>query len=207
MAVAGTEYTWTVEVDNLGPDTAVGAFTITDTLPVATTFVSAVGAGWNCSETAGTVTCTRADVADTLPRGRSFDPVSITVAVPSDFQDALQNTATVVARTLDPDTQNNTDDAQVRSTGEADLQLVKNRTNPTIVAGQTTTYMLDVTNLGPSTSRADITVIDTLPSSASFVSASASPGPWNCTHDGAVTGGDVSCVLSEDVAAGAAAPP
>lgn len=205
-AVAGEEYTWTIVVRNDGPDTAVGTFVVTDTLPADTTYVGATGTGWTCSETTGTVTCNRTDAAAVLANGAAFDPISVTVAVPSDAAGELLNSATVSARTFDPDTTNNADDATVDIVGEADLEITKNRSNTVIVAGQPSTYTIDVANLGPSTSRADITVVDTLPASVSFVSASVTPDPWNCSHDGAASGGDVTCVLAEDVLAGAAAP-
>ena len=52
--VAGTNLTYTITVSNLGPSDSAG-FTVTDTVPAGTTFVSA-SAG--CANSAGTVTCT-----------------------------------------------------------------------------------------------------------------------------------------------------
>ncbi len=42
---AGQSFSWKVRVTNLGPDTAVGAFTVTDTLPTGVTLSSATGDG------------------------------------------------------------------------------------------------------------------------------------------------------------------
>ena len=69
-AIAGKEYSWTVDVRNDGPDTAVGPFVVTDTLPALTpeplAFVRAVGDGWACTETSLVVTCRRIDTTQTL---------------------------------------------------------------------------------------------------------------------------------------------
>jgi uncharacterized repeat protein (TIGR01451 family) len=60
--VAGGDVTWSVGVTNQGPN-ASRLITVTDTLPTNMTYVSAVGAGWSCTESAGTVTCATATYA------------------------------------------------------------------------------------------------------------------------------------------------
>ncbi len=207
-AIAGNEYSWTVDVRNDGPDTAVGPFVVTDTLPTLTpeplTFVRAVGDGWACTETSLVVTCRRIDTTQTLSSGDAFPTITVTVRVPSDYlappAALLSNTAVVSARTFDPVTANNTSTVTTPASGEADLRLVKRRGIEQIVAGEPLTYFLDVTNLGPSTSRADITVTDTLPPEVTFRGAptTAAGDPWNCVFapNGAEpTGGRVTCTL------------
>jgi uncharacterized repeat protein (TIGR01451 family) len=54
--MGGTNGTYTINVVNSGPATT-GLITVTDTLPDALTFVSAVGDNWNCAAVSGTVTC------------------------------------------------------------------------------------------------------------------------------------------------------
>ena len=71
--VAGRNFDWFLDVSNLSTtDTGVGPFTVTDTLPTGTTFVSATGTGWTCSLTPpSTVGCTRPGTIapnGTLPR-------------------------------------------------------------------------------------------------------------------------------------------
>ncbi|HEX8703696.1 MAG TPA: DUF11 domain-containing protein, partial [Myxococcaceae bacterium] len=51
----GSTLTYTMSVTNAGPSTAA-TVTATLTLPAGTTFVSAAGTGWTCSQAAGTVT-------------------------------------------------------------------------------------------------------------------------------------------------------
>ncbi len=211
--IAGTNYTWTMVVRNNGADTAVGPFTVVDTLPTLSpeplVYVSATGTGWSCTQAAGVVTCTR---TGTLAPGASFPPISLTVRPPADFLGAMTNTATVSARTYDPNLTNNTSTVVATAVDRADLRIEKSRTQPEIVAGRTVTYLLDVTNLGPSTSRATITVTDTLPANTTFVDAptAAAGDPWNCAH----LAGVVTCSLVNgttrppvgDLLAGTAAP-
>ena len=214
--VAGANYTWSVVVSNNGPDTAVGPFTVVDTLPTLApdplTFVSATGTGWTCSQAAGVVTCNRTNPANTLASGASFPPIAVTVRTPSEFLGDITNTASVSDRTYDPDLANNSSTVTATVVDQADLRILKSRTDPLIVAGRTVTYLLDITNLGPSTSRETITVTDTLPGGTTFVSApTAGAGdPWDCAE----AAGVVSCTLLEgttrapvgDLLAGSAAP-
>src|SRR5205823_1789632 len=53
-ATAGTDETFTITVENVGPSDNAG-FTVQDAVPAGTTFVSASAA---CTEAAGTITCT-----------------------------------------------------------------------------------------------------------------------------------------------------
>ena len=201
-AVAGSTFDWTLTVtNNTGVDTAVGPFVVTDTLPPEVSYVSAVGDGWSCTESAGTVTCNRTNAADVLASPGGFPAITVTVAIPSDFEGDLTNTASVTSRTADLDLTNNSDIDVVTVVGVADLGIVKNRTNSVILAGTPTTYTLDVTNFGPSTSRADIVVTDTLPPEVTFVSAPELPtspaDPWDCVHNGVNPGGVVTCTLAD----------
>ena len=59
--VLGADVTYTIGVSNVGPAASQGLVTISDTLPTGLPYVSATGTGWSCSQSAGTVTCTRSD--------------------------------------------------------------------------------------------------------------------------------------------------
>ena len=88
---AGDSGTWTLTATNNGPDTAVGPFLITDTVPrtltlpgggagAALTLESATGTGWSCTTTPPTaaISCARSNGADTcrpaIPSRRSPSP-------------------------------------------------------------------------------------------------------------------------------------
>ncbi len=105
---AGQSFSWKVRVTNLGPDTAVGAFTVTDTLPTGVTLSSATGDGWSCT-TADPIVCQRTAPGDTLASGASFADITVTVATPASAADGATFTinATVTACTYDPVVPNN----------------------------------------------------------------------------------------------------
>ncbi|MCB0965994.1 MAG: DUF11 domain-containing protein [Ilumatobacter sp.] len=205
--VAGRNFDWTVRVTNRSTtDTAVGPFTVTDTLPTTSgvTYVSATGSGWSCGQTAGAVTCTR---SGSLAPGASFPTITVRMAVGSAVTQGtiITNDAVVGGRTYDVDLDNNNDTDAATVTTSADLAVAKTLTS-TLVAGEPATYSVAVTNLGPSVSRADgtdpITVTDTLPPGTTFVSAVGTG--WTCTHDASPTGGDVTCDRPADLPVGPA---
>ena len=198
---AGGTGTWHLLVANSGPDTADGPFTVTDTLPAGTTLVSASGSGWNCS--AAPVTCTRSDSTDTLAGSASFPVIAVVVNVAPGVAagSSLTNNATVTALTFDPATANNSDDDSAAVVASADLQVTK--THPVglqPVAGAPFSWTVAVTNLGPSVSRAPITVTDTLPAGTSFVSAAGTG--WTCSASGQT----VTCTSAGDLSLNEVAP-
>ena len=64
------------------------------------------------------------------------------------------------------------------------------------MVGNQVTYTLAVTNLGPSVSVKDITVVDTLPTGLSIASIDA--GPWQCQPTSGETA-TLTCVLKQDL--------
>lgn len=100
VAPGGT-LTYTLTVSNAGPATACQA-TVTDTLPAGTSFVSASGTGWNCSEASGVVSCTATSLAPGVAPA-----ITIQVTAPT-TPGLITNTATVTTNAFDPATANNT---------------------------------------------------------------------------------------------------
>lgn len=96
----GDPVTYVLHVANNGSVPA-SSVTLTDTLPAGTTFVSASGAGWTCSQGGGTVTCTQASLAP----GAAGD-VTIVVNAPASSA-TLTNRAGVTSTTADSNTANN----------------------------------------------------------------------------------------------------
>jgi uncharacterized repeat protein (TIGR01451 family)/fimbrial isopeptide formation D2 family protein len=193
---AGGTGTWDVVVRNAGPSAAAG-IVLTDTLPAGTTLVSAAGAGWTC--TVAPVTCTRSDAADTLAASASFPVVNVVVHVAPDVAagSSLTNSATAKSVTVDPVLANNTDTDDALVVASADLLVTK--THPAIqraVAGAPFTWTVAVTNLGPSVSRAPITVADTLPAGTTYVSATGDG--WTCAAAALL----VTCASAADLALG-----
>ncbi|WP_229052362.1 isopeptide-forming domain-containing fimbrial protein [Aeromicrobium sp. Leaf350] len=196
--VAGTSFSWTLTVANGGPDAAVGPVTVTDTLPPAAQLsgVTAGGTGWSCSISAGSATCTHPGPVtknQTLPVVTLTGTVASTVAADA----VITNAATVTARTHDPDTSDNTSSVDEAVDVQADVRMVKSLTGA-LVAGETATYTLAVTNLGPSASAGPVVVTDTLPSGTTFVSATGPTG-LSCP---APAGGVLTCTFADGLPLG-----
>ncbi|SDI92432.1 conserved repeat domain-containing protein [Frankineae bacterium MT45] len=194
--VAGQSGSWTLVVKNVGPDTAVGPFTVTDPFdsppPAGVSAVTATGTGWTCSATppAG---CVRTDPSETLAVGASFPPITVGYHVAASVADGTEftNSATVTNRTYDPQLVNNTDVATTTVTASADLAISKTLSGSGIVPGTPATYNIAVTNLGPSQSAGPFVITDTLPAGSTFVSATGIG--WNCDP---ITPGTVGATLT-----------
>lgn len=191
--VAGQAFTWKIKVHNNGGDPATGPIVVKDTIPAGVTDLSLSGTGWTCSSTTTEWTCVRSAA---IASGGDADDITATGTIPSDLAGgtSLSNTATVSAHTYDPAPADNSSTATTAVTVLADLSIVK-RLIGNVTAGQDATWTLDVTNLGPSTSRGPIVVKDTLPADATFVSATGTG--WTC-HE---TGGVVTCERAADLPA------
>ncbi len=191
--VAGTNVTWTLSVTNNGPSDAQGV-TVTDTLPIDVTLVSASGTGWSCSDDAPavptTVTCTDASLSP-----GPANPISIVAFVdPSTANGTvLNNSASVTTTTTDPNPGNNSDSENTTIDTAADLTIVKTDLPDPAVAGQNLFFFINVTNNGPSDAET-VVVSDPLPNEVSFIGASPTQG--SCVHDGSPMGGVVTCTLN-----------
>ncbi|GEL94114.1 DUF11 domain-containing protein [Cellulomonas composti] len=221
VAVAGEPFTWTLTVTNGGPSdsraTADDPIVVVDTLPAGVTFApgddgTVTGGGFTCAAgdpvvvgglTQETVRCER---PTTLVDGAAVQ-VDLPVLLDADLLGTVTNTATVTPGvTPQPDDEvladTGTDDVSV--TGLADLGVVKTVTTPVdeVVAGGTITWDVQLTNHGPSTSRADadtpIVVADTLP--AGVHGATATGDGWVCTTDA----DRITCERDEDLLVGPA---
>ncbi|CAM3715836.1 hypothetical protein [Nocardioides zeicaulis] len=156
---AGTTGSWDVTVRNDGPSTA-SAVRLVDDVPAGMTVVSST------STPAGT-TCTVVDGALTCPVGDLGPGQQVTVTLAGRIGSsvaggtALVGTAAASSGTPDPDTGNNSDSHTTTVTERSDVRLAKASDPATLVPGATSTYLLTLTNDGPSDAR-DTVVTDTL---------------------------------------------
>jgi uncharacterized repeat protein (TIGR01451 family) len=204
-ATSGGTLTYTIDAANAGPD-AAPATTVTLSLPSGLTVTSATGTGWTCS-TGSPVTCTRAAA---LPTGAA-PTITVTADVTSPGG-TLTATATISTTAADPDATDNTASTGTTVVSTADLGLTKSHIG-SFTAGSTGSYLLTVTNAGPSPANAPTTVVDTLPAGLTYVAASGSG--WACSALGQVvtctrstplpSGGSSTLVVTVDVAATTAA--
>jgi uncharacterized repeat protein (TIGR01451 family) len=187
-AYAGDLLLYQIGVTNHGPSIARNVV-ITDVLPLGADFVSASPL---CSESAGVVTCDLGNMS-------AGETISLLIQVRLDptLPDgtSLTNTVLVSSDTLDPNGDNSeySVSTEVRQPvgGLVDLELSK-YASELVVAGETLTYTLVITNHGPAEAL-DVGVVDGLPTGLELVSASATQGLCNS---------GVSCLLGNLPAGG-----
>ncbi len=90
----------------------------------------------------------------------------------------------MTSATNDPAAANNSAATTSNVFARSDLSISQNGSPAAVCPGQPVTYTINVSNAGPSTA-ASVTVTDTLPPSASFVSASGAG--WSCSGAATVT--------------------
>ncbi len=164
----GDTVTFTVTLSDLGPDAATGV-QLSDVLPAGLAFVSATPSQGSYSSasgvwTVGTVTTT---TAQTLR-------IEAQVVSP----DAQTNTATIShSDQFDPVTSNNSASA-TETPGGADLAVAKAVSGSTPNVGDTVTFTVTLSDLGPDAATG-VQVSDVLPAGLAFVSATPSQGSYS----------------------------
>ncbi len=101
--VLGQSATYTLSVQNLGPNVETGPIRVVNTLPSSLTFVSASGSGWACSYISPDVICDR---AGSLAVGATASPITLTVTVNAAV--SITNSATVDGAMFDHVSENST---------------------------------------------------------------------------------------------------
>ena len=141
--------------------------------------------------------------ATTLASGVTAPVLSVVVDTLSSTPDGTEvtNTATVSSPTWDNNTANNTSSDPTTIDANADLAITKSHTG-NFTAGQQGTYTISIQNHGPSDAVGPLSVIDTLPSSETLVSATGTG--WAC---GAVSAGQFTCTTASGLTSGSFAQP
>jgi uncharacterized repeat protein (TIGR01451 family)/fimbrial isopeptide formation D2 family protein len=206
---AGSNGVFTIIVSNAGPSTTVvGGITVTDTLDPDFAYVSAIGAGWSCSNSGDTVSC---DYSGTVAAGNSAAAITLTVAVDPIAKGSVSNMAEESSTTPDP-TGNSTSTDTVTIDSVADLALTKAHVGSGFVAGTQQQYTFTATNNGPSSDSPSYTITDTLPAgltfagtaAASAATCSAAAQVVTCTGGAIASGGPAqTTTINVNVSAGA----
>jgi len=187
LALVGEAVTYTVAINNSGPDAATSV-TLTDTLPAGVTFASAQASQGGCTAQDGLVVCDLGAVD-------SGAQVTVTLVITAEQAGYLDNTVTVASSTHDPIAWNNTA-WQTVVVNLADLSLTKSDWPDPVQAGSPLTYTLIAANDGPAAATG-VTLTDTLPAGVTFSAAGITSG--TCAE----AGGTVTCAIG-DLAPGAA---
>ena len=168
------DYVVTLSVTNLGP-LAVDA-ALTDTLPATTSFVSAFTTRGACTNAGNLVRC---DFLNLAPG----EGASVILRARATALGALTNVATVTGSLPDVDLANNGATHLAMVVPNSNLALgISDRPNP-VWLGENLTYLIAVTNLGPSAA-ANVVLTNQLPAGIAFVSANATQG--SCSRLGDV---------------------
>jgi uncharacterized repeat protein (TIGR01451 family) len=183
-AAPGEEVHFWISVWNEGPQSARGVV-VENTLPEDVALVSATPGAGTCSPPSGRLlSCSLGTIA-------AFDLVEIEIVLSGVIEGALTNSASVGSTgPSDPDLDNNDDrhTALIGSPSVADLSVSNEAISDVVGPGERFSYFLAVDNNGPA-SATGVTLTSTLPSGATYVSASGLP----CTH----VDGDVICAVGE----------
>ena len=178
----GSTVTYNVNVLNDGDSTATNVI-LSDVVPAGLTFDSGTFNGAAGVLTGNTVSFP----AVTLTPGQDLDAtLSFTVATTANGQ--IVNTASVpdLSAAGEDDITNNSDDATITVTPQAELTITKTVSDANAQAGQTLTYDVRVDNAGPAAAAA-VVATDTLPAGVTFASGTGPNGEALTAAGGVVT--------------------
>lgn len=198
---AGGVFTYTLRLDNNGPNLAQGV-TLADTLPAGSTFVDVNTTKGSCAApVGGVVNCSIGDIAFT-----SSETVTIRVRLP--VAGVYTNRVTSSATTADSNSSNNTNSVQnTTALAASNLAVTAVPSSANVAAGQGYSYTVGVANQGPDDVPAGgaVTVTFAVPTGSSITSTPTGTG-WSCTPSGGypLSSGSITCTRSGSLANGSA---
>jgi uncharacterized repeat protein (TIGR01451 family) len=168
----GTNFNYTLTVNNTGTGVTNGTITVSDIIPAGLSFVSGTGTGWTCSAVGQTVSCISSN--QIIVNGSS----SITLTVNPSSTGTVTNNASVIGG---GDTTPSTSNDVTTTINAAPMpNLVISKSGPaTGTVGSNYSYTLTANNTGTIATSGTITVTDALPNGLSFVSGGGTG--WSCS--------------------------
>ena len=163
--LAGNQLTYTFTTTNNGPSADTGVV-LSDTLPAGVQYVSSSSSQGTVTNNNGTLSVQLGNLA-----AGAVATTNVVVTVNPGAAGSITNTVTVTGNVSDPNLSNNTSTVTTQVGQSVDLALVKTAAPNPVKAGQQLTYTLTATNNGPSNATG-VTIVDTLPASTSYSSAS-----------------------------------
>lgn len=183
---AGETVMWTLIAGNDGPSVARGV-KITDILPQSVSFIESTSDdGVKCEATDETVECS---LESLLPKEQAKVTITARVAPTVADDSTVTNSASVASDTpeSEDDKADNSAQSSVNVKTEADVSVTKSVTPERLISGAEGTYLVTVTNGGPSTAR-QVTFTDSMPTGLTPTSVQ---GPGTCS----IAGQDVNCTF------------
>lgn len=189
---------YSITVSNSGAGSTNGIVTVTESVPVGLTPISATGSGWSCGAPSGqTLTCTRADI---LSANSTYSPITLTVNVANNAPTSVINSVTVSGGG-DVNPNNNTASDPTTIIPGPDPTISKSHIGNFVQGQQGATYTLTISNTGQSPTIGTVSISDTIP--AGLTPTAAAGTGWTCN----VAGQSVTCSRADALAASAAYPP
>ncbi len=180
--IAGSNITYSITVMTTNNRVqTVGGVRLTNTLPAASTLVSAIPSQGTCLLTNGVVTCDFGNVGTT---GR----VTATLVVRLNNSGTINNTVTVSAHGPELTPGNNSATVTATVSPSADLAAQVSGAPDPVTVSNRLTYTITVTNRGPTTA-GSVQLSNTLPPNVTFISHTPSQG--TCSRNGSL----VTCSL------------
>ena len=179
---SGDQISFTITATNLGPGTA-NDVTVSDNLPAGLTWTENPDNA-QCSITGNVLSCNFGSMAASTSKS-----VTITATAVAGVCGTVSNTATISASNeASGQTGNNSATANV-TVACPDVKVQKTAVTGTVSAGETVSFTITATNLGPGTAKS-VTVSDNLPSGLTW---SENPDNPNCS----ITAGVLSCSFGD----------
>ena len=185
-ATVGTNFAYTLTVNNTGNATSNGRITVKDTIPIGLSFVNSTGTAWSCSVIGQALTCVSDNTI--IVNGNS----NITIVVNPLNVGTVTNNASVIGGGDNTSAVSNNVLTNINAAPVPNLVISK--LGPlTGTVGVNYNYTLTINNTGTANTNGLITVTDALPTDLNFISNN-SVG-WSCS----AVGQTVTCTSSSAI--------
>ncbi len=164
---AGQAITYTLTVTNLSASGVANNIVLTDALLGGATFGGVVSSGGFAVQSSSPT-----QIVFTLPSLAAGSSATLVFTATVPASGPITNTATVISGNPDPDLNNNTITVTTPVTPVANLVVSKSATPSAVFAGDVVTYVVTLTNSGPSTAT-NVVITDVLQGGATFSSVIA----------------------------------
>lgn len=204
---AGGVFTYTVRVDNNGPDGATGV-TLSNTIPPGSTYVGVTPTQGSCSQAAGVVSCTLGNLA-------FLAQATVTIQVILPTPGVWTNSASTTSAVSDPNLTNNASVEDTTAQNASNMAVTATDGPDPVAAGAAYSYTVTATNNGPTGLGATDTqtIWFVVPVGSCVTSAPTGTG-WSCTVSPPAgypvcsngSSASIACVRTGALATGASAP-